>query len=350
MSALLAGVSVLVASDAVWASDPLAARLRTEVSSAFVGEPLWGSVEVTNVSPNPVALMTTWTGSSNVRVVVSVTDSHGKSWERRPFDSPGTPMVERVVFLGSGDDYRALIGFSTLAGRPGRYSLTVSAEFTGKARYFDRDAGKAGHRKVWAGKIISKPLTITIKPLVEPADIAALKVLCRTEKQFRDGPYYSIWSPHSTTKGGDSRFRTVLEKYPGSVFAKHAELAEARVWAGSLARESAPYYDKAIHHLTRLIEGYWTSHISDDAELLLARVYLRREISRSGKGYRDKAIGHLRHLIATYSKSDSVPAAKKLLAEATKAKEAEGKGTKAKETKDKETKSKEAKAKDGSNG
>ena len=203
----------------------------------------------------------------------------------------------------------------------------MAVEFTGKTRCLDPDADKGVYRKVWAGKITSKPLTIKVKPLVEPADIAALKVLCRTEKKFKDGAYGDIWYPSSRLKYGESPFRTVLAKYPGSLFAKHAELAEARVWAGGHAPGHSAVYKKASHHLTRLIEGYPASRISDDADLLMARIYLHADENRPGKGGREKAIEYLRHLVATYPKSDSVPVAKKLLAEAMKAKETNGKET-----------------------
>ena len=301
------------------AAGPLVVRLRTDTNVVFVEEPISGVIKVTNVSPKPVALMTSWLGSDNVKVVISVSKDQGKSRERKPFRAPSTPMIEKVSSLRTGDDYQAPI--SIPSSKPGRYTLTVSVEFTGKATYYDRDAGRPRDRKAaWAGKITSEPLTITVSPLVKPVDISALKVLRLTE-----GPRYNMWYPHSTTTGGDSRFRTILKKYPRSVFAKHAELAEARVWAGDLQPQSGPSYDKAIAHLTRLLNDYPPSYISDDAEFLLARVYLHREKSQPGKGYRQKAIKHLRHLVATYSKSNSVKPAKKLLASAMKTKETKAK-------------------------
>jgi hypothetical protein len=306
----IAGVVWLICVFQAMAADApadLAISLNAETDTVYHGEPLMITVRVVNVSSKPVVVPVDW---SSGRFTMKHAHAGGPPREGNPFANPSDGM-DRTVTLQPGQAHRAVtdILFVTNGDKPGLHRLEARLQSDGWYRSLDRASGQMVKRPCWAGSIESKPLSLTIKALDNPADREALAVLT----QGRD--LESVWLySDAVLAGTDKRYATVLEKYPESVFARHCDMALARAHARSFDDESGIRFDEeAVHHYTNVIRNYPAFAFMDDAMLELARVYLRKEQIDPNKGYRDKAASLLEDILKKHSGSDSVDQATTLL-------------------------------------
>ena len=304
-------VLLLCVSQAMAAETPndLTISLSAETGSVYRGEPLTITVSVNNASSKPVVVPVDW---SEGRFTLTRTLDGGAAREWNPFAAP--EGMDRTVTLQPGQAHRAVTDllFVSNGAEPGVHKFKARLESDGWYLKLDRHSGQMVKRPCWAGRVESKPLSVTVKALADADDRKALAVLTRG----RDVSEIWLYSD-AVLAGTDKRYATVLKEHPKSVFAKHCELTLARVYARRF-HQSGMHFDKAARHYTNVIGNYAAFAFAGDAMLALARVYLRKEQIDPNKGYRDKAIKHLRHLAKTCPKSDSAPAAKKLLAEVQK--------------------------------
>jgi len=301
-------VAILFSANPVAAApdQPLAISLSTEQSEICLGEPLRIRVTVTNVLDNPVTLPASWEEDClRLRLTYD-----GQIRER--YNTAGLKLVQgyRLVQLASQQSYSADIDFLYTVSeiRPTLYALEAILESPGQYPTQDLTTGKTILGKCWGGKIISPPLKIRIKALTKADDIHALEILAQ-HANLKQGYLGTIWWPWDD----DKRFQTVIEKYPTSVFARHAEFALAEEYA----REKC--WDEAVRHYTNVIEKYPRFHFTDDAILGLAKLYVKKlAIGKNTPHYdpqadRKKADELLKSIVEKYPDSDSAAEAKKLL-------------------------------------
>lgn len=286
--------------------------LQAESKEVFLGEPLHIHVIVTNPSTRLVDLPTSW-GAGYFRMKITH-EGTVLSPGTNCFSSPGDPFAYKVSRLAKGESYSRYIDILRLLGREktGTYVLQACLESDGRAPYVNPRTGKTLHRKCWAGKITSEPFTIKVKPLKEEKDVAALKAMCVSVGNFKNGYFANIWyAGRNVTSGKDKRFTTVLREYPTSIFAKHCQFALARGHAQVFV-DGGAFFKEAVRHCNELITKYPEFHFTDDARLYLAKVYARRHKLYPTKGYNTKALTVLKDLMEKHPKSDSVRGARKL--------------------------------------
>jgi len=198
--------------------------------------------------------------------------------------------------------------------------VQATLESNGKVRTFE--SGQTYERECWAGKIVSEPLKVTLKPLTNPDDLAAFKVLSTLEREGLGDGYRLMWTPSDKVyTGEDKRYVTVLEKYPKSVFAKDCELALAYEYArrflyvrdGSGQPEIAGDFEQAVDRYSKVLKNYPTFFGTPRAKFGLAQLYLEKEKREPGKGFRDKALSFLEDVVKNHAESFEAVAAAKLL-------------------------------------
>ncbi len=280
--------------------------LFAERDSIFVGEPMALWILIRNRSDRPVVVPTSFYTGEYLHLKTSV---NGRA-TTETFAGPVGPSLfgEDGKELKPSEAVRVAAAFFTrpFAETPGEMVLQATLQSPGtypRWRYVG-DRREESPVACWAGKVASRPLTITVKPLTQPDDIAAWD-----EVRSKDHGYG--W--YATLRASDDeRFTTVLTKFPRSIFARHATLALAQAY-GRRCLNNGPYYDETVEHAKRVIEKYDPFWLTDDAHLLLAEVYLQRNRQNPGDKARAEAFRQLQLILRDWPESDSAWRAAELL-------------------------------------
>jgi len=303
-------IEALFSAPATRPVEALSISLHAERDTLLVGEPLVVWMRITNVSDRPVMIPSTWGTGKYMRLKITTNGTE----RTETFARPGDYLGESAHELQPGEVYplAATSDLYPFMERPGRQTFVATFRSPGHYPRWNREAQQTEDVPCWAGEVTSGPLTITVRALENADDIAAWKVM-QSETAPEWSATFAVGVKFGEREPSDKRFHTVLERFPKSIFAPYCAFALAKAWAERVEL-STDYLNNTVRHATQAIEGPRPFPFSDDAELLLARTYVRWHKVRPFEGANRKAQTHLKHLLNTWPQSDSAEPARELLA------------------------------------
>jgi len=317
-------LAALAAVACIWSQaladeEELSLTLSADSTEVLVAEPVAIHIMVTNVSQNDVVVPVTWEEG-----FFSGTLSRGDNLEEWSFLDVSVRVRQRGVTLRPGETYERSKRFSEIAPRqpPGTYVLQGKLESPGVIV-----AGIKGETTpCWKGSISAKPLQLVVKNPPKPGDVEALKILTARWGGLKTANLAYVWSLSGNEEqelllGREVRFQTIIKKHPDSVYAPYCRLRLASAYAENYDG-LGDFYDKGVEYVKGLLEMGPAFRFADEAELTLAKLYLRNahfgrfppsEAVAKRQALRDLAKPHLRHVMEAYPWSFPAEQAKQLL-------------------------------------